>query len=51
MVITTENIHNKIKKNIQSFLKDYQREDNLNFDETGLCYEQAPRRTICSEPV
>ena len=48
--ITTENIQNEIKK-IQSFLKDYQPKDILNFDETGLYYEQAPRRTVCSVPL
>ncbi|KAG1088583.1 hypothetical protein G6F42_020228 [Rhizopus arrhizus] len=47
--ITSENIQNEIKR-IQSLLKDYPPEDILNFDETGLYYEQAPRRTICSEP-
>ncbi|EPB81453.1 hypothetical protein HMPREF1544_11843 [Mucor circinelloides 1006PhL] len=48
--ITTESIQNEIKK-IQSFSKDYQPEDILNFDETGLYYEQAPRKTICSVPL
>lgn len=48
--ITTENIQNEIRK-IQSILKDYAPENILNFDETGLFYQQAPRRTICSAPL
>lgn len=40
--ITTANIQNEISK-IQNVLKDYTMENILNFDETGLYYEQAPR--------
>lgn len=48
--ITTESIQSEISK-IQNILKDYTAENILNFDETGLFYQQAPRRTICSEPL
>lgn len=32
-------------------LKDYQLQDILNFDETGLYYENQPTRTICKTPL
>ncbi|GAN02914.1 hypothetical protein MAM1_0030d02364 [Mucor ambiguus] len=48
--ITSENTQSEIQK-IQNLLKDYAMKDILNFDETGLYYEQSPRRTICLEQL
>lgn len=48
--LTTENIQNELRK-IENLLKDYPPQDILNFDETGLFYQQAPRRTISAEPL
>lgn len=48
--ITSDNLQAKIKK-IQKILEEYSPEDIMNFDETGLYYEQPPKRTICREPL
>ena len=44
--ITSENIQNEIKK-IEELLGPYDPVDIMDFDETGLYYQQPPRRTIC----
>ncbi|KAG1592376.1 hypothetical protein G6F47_009461 [Rhizopus delemar] len=48
--ISSENIQNKLR-NIEELLEPYDPVDIMNFDETGLYYQQPPRRTICSEPL
>ncbi|KAG1489941.1 hypothetical protein G6F47_012295 [Rhizopus delemar] len=46
--ITSENIQSELRK-IEELLGPYDPIDIMNFDETGLYYQQPPRRTICSE--
>ncbi|KAG1499531.1 hypothetical protein G6F46_001661 [Rhizopus delemar] len=48
--ITPENIQNELRK-IEELLGLYDPIDITNFDETGLYYQQPPRRTICSESL
>ncbi|KAG1466410.1 hypothetical protein G6F55_000495 [Rhizopus delemar] len=48
--ITSENIQNELRK-IEELLGSYDPIDIMNFDETGLYYQQPPRRTICSESL
>ncbi|OBZ62910.1 Tigger transposable element-derived protein 6 [Choanephora cucurbitarum] len=48
--ITTENIQGQLKK-IAELLQPYNPQNILNFDKTGLYYNQPPRRTISSQPV
>ncbi|KAG1580080.1 hypothetical protein G6F48_010694 [Rhizopus delemar] len=48
--ITSENIQNELRK-IEELLEPYDPVDIMNFDETGLYYQQPPRRTICSESL
>lgn len=50
--LASENIVEQLKK-IEQILVDggFKREDILNFDETGLYYEQQPTRTICKSPI
>ncbi|KAG1450679.1 hypothetical protein G6F46_010378 [Rhizopus delemar] len=48
--ITSENIQNELRK-IEELLGPCDPADIMNFDETGLYYQQPPRRTICSEPL
>ena len=48
--LTSENIVEQLKK-IEKLLEPYDPKDILNFDETGLYYEQSPTRTICSKPM
>ncbi|EIE83341.1 hypothetical protein RO3G_08046 [Rhizopus delemar RA 99-880] len=46
--ITSENIQNELRK-IEELLGPCDPADIMNFDETGLYYQQSPRRIICSE--
>lgn len=48
--LTSENIINQLKK-IETLLEPYDPNDILNFDETGIYYEQQPTRTICRIPL
>ena len=48
--ITSENIPNELRK-IEELLGPYDLVDIMKFDETGLYYQQPPRRTICSESL
>lgn len=48
--LTEENIVAQLK-DIKKILSTYKDEDILNFDETGLYYEQQPTRTICKTPM
>ncbi|EIE92658.1 hypothetical protein RO3G_17369 [Rhizopus delemar RA 99-880] len=48
--ISSENIQNELRK-IEELLEPYDPVDIMNFDETGLYYQQPPRRTICSESL
>lgn len=48
--LSNESIQTALRK-IEEELKDYLPEDILNFDETGLYYEQQPTRTICRTPM
>lgn len=48
--LSDENIVDQLKK-IEDLLAPYNPEDILNFDETGLYYEQQPTRTICKTPM
>ncbi|KAG1487571.1 hypothetical protein G6F46_013902 [Rhizopus delemar] len=48
--ISSENIQNELRK-IEELLGPYDPVDIMNFDETGLYYQQPPRRTICSESL
>ncbi|KAG1057673.1 hypothetical protein G6F43_000491 [Rhizopus delemar] len=48
--ITSENIQNELRK-IEELLGLYDPVDIMNFDETGLYYQQPLRRTICSESL
>ncbi|EIE86253.1 hypothetical protein RO3G_10964 [Rhizopus delemar RA 99-880] len=48
--ITSENIQNELRK-IEGLLEPYDPVDIMNFDETGLYYQQPPRRTICYESL
>ncbi|KAG1050342.1 hypothetical protein G6F43_007373 [Rhizopus delemar] len=48
--IASENIQNELRK-IEELLGPYDPVDIMNFDETGLYYQQPPRRTICSESL
>ncbi|KAG1038858.1 hypothetical protein G6F43_012623 [Rhizopus delemar] len=45
--ISSENIQNELRK-IKELLEPYDPVDIMNFDETGLYYQQPPRRIICS---
>lgn len=44
--LTSQNITEQLKK-IEELLEDYNPQNILNFDETGLYYEQQPTHTIC----
>ncbi|KAG1449882.1 hypothetical protein G6F46_010754 [Rhizopus delemar] len=46
--ITSENIQSELRK-IEERLGSCDPADIMKFDETGLYYQQPPRRTICSE--
>ncbi|KAG1632517.1 hypothetical protein G6F44_010696 [Rhizopus delemar] len=48
--ITSENIQSELRK-IEELLGPYDPVDIMNFDETGLYYQQPPKRTICSESL
>lgn len=48
--LTSANIIGELRK-IEKLLEPYDPEDILNFDETGLYYEQQPTRTISSKPM
>jgi hypothetical protein len=48
--LTSQNIVEQLKK-IEKLLEPYEPKDILNFDETGLYYEQQPTRTICAAPM
>ncbi|KAK4520389.1 uncharacterized protein ATC70_008523 [Mucor velutinosus] len=48
--LTSSNIVEELRK-IEELLEPYDSKDILNFDETGLYYEQQPTRTICQEPL
>ncbi|KAG1144411.1 hypothetical protein G6F37_004606 [Rhizopus arrhizus] len=48
--IPSENIQNELRK-IEELLGPYDPANIMNFDETGLYYQQPPRRTICSESL
>ncbi|KAG1517815.1 hypothetical protein G6F46_001387 [Rhizopus delemar] len=48
--VTSENIQNELRK-IKELLEPYDPVDIMNFDETGLYYQQPPRRIICSESL
>ncbi|KAG2232621.1 hypothetical protein INT48_001310 [Thamnidium elegans] len=48
--ITSENIQNELRK-IEKLLEPYDPADIMNFDETGLYYQQPPRRTVCFGPI
>ncbi|KAG1541992.1 hypothetical protein G6F46_013501 [Rhizopus delemar] len=48
--ISSENIQNELRK-IEELLEPYDPVDIMNFDETGLYYQQPPRRNICSESL
>ncbi|KAG1498507.1 hypothetical protein G6F49_012317 [Rhizopus delemar] len=48
--IASESIQNELRK-IEELLELYDPMDIMNFDETGLYYQQPPRRTICSESL
>lgn len=48
--LTSNNIVEQLKK-IEKLLEPYDPKDILNFDETGIYYEQQPARTICQKPM
>ena len=48
--ISSENIQNELRKT-EELLGPYDPVDIMKFDETGLYYQQPPRRTICSESL
>ncbi|KAG1487889.1 hypothetical protein G6F52_011691 [Rhizopus delemar] len=48
--ITSENIQNELRK-IKELLGLCDPADIMNFDETGLYYQQPPRKTMCSESL
>ncbi|KAK4510997.1 Translocation protein S62 [Mucor velutinosus] len=48
--LTSSKIVEELRK-IEELLEPYDPKDILNFDETGLYYEQQPTRTICQEPL
>ncbi|KAK4513285.1 uncharacterized protein ATC70_011853 [Mucor velutinosus] len=48
--LTSSNIVEELRK-IEELLEPYDPKDVLNFDETGLYYEQQTTRTICQEPL
>jgi hypothetical protein len=48
--VNSETIKTQLKK-IEELLSNYAPADIMNFDETGLYYNQPPKRTICSEPL
>lgn len=48
--VTSENIQSEMRK-IEAILKPYDPADIMNFDETGLYYQQPPKRTISFKPI
>jgi hypothetical protein len=48
--LSSVNIITELKK-IEKLLEPYDPKDIMNFDETGLYYEQKPARTICKVPM
>lgn len=48
--VTSDSIQRQLRK-IEELLETYNSADILNFDETGLYYQQLPRRTISSTPL
>jgi len=48
--LSSVNIITELKK-IEKLLEPYDPKDIMNFDETGLYYEQKPTRTICKVPM
>jgi hypothetical protein len=48
--VTSNSIQRQLRK-IEELLEQYDPADILNFDETGLYYQQPPRRTISSMPL
>ncbi|KAI8639609.1 hypothetical protein BD408DRAFT_330676, partial [Parasitella parasitica] len=48
--LTSSNIIQELEK-IEKLLEPYDPKDILNFDETGLYYEQQPTRTISQKPM
>ncbi|KAK4509834.1 uncharacterized protein ATC70_007138 [Mucor velutinosus] len=48
--LTSSRIVEELRK-IEELLEPYDPKDILNFDETGLYYEQQPTRTVCQEPL
>lgn len=48
--LTSTDIIEQLKK-FEKLLESYGPKDILNFDETGLHYEQQPTRTICKKPM
>ncbi|KAG1456836.1 hypothetical protein G6F46_005111 [Rhizopus delemar] len=48
--ISSENIQNELRK-VEELLEPYDPVDIMNFDETGLYYQQPPRIIICSESL
>ncbi|CAO3656452.1 unnamed protein product [Mucor fragilis] len=48
--LTSANIVEQLSK-IEQLLEPYDVKDIMNFDETGLYYEQQPTRTICQQPL
>ncbi|KAI8636315.1 hypothetical protein BD408DRAFT_454680 [Parasitella parasitica] len=48
--LTSSNIIQELEK-IEKLLEPYNPKDILNFDETGLYYEQQPTRTISQKPM
>ncbi|KAG2190430.1 hypothetical protein INT47_006476 [Mucor saturninus] len=48
--VNSKSIQDHLEK-IREELTDYPLADIMNFDETGLYYNQPPRRTICSQPL
>ncbi|KAI8887555.1 DDE-domain-containing protein [Backusella circina FSU 941] len=48
--VSSDDIQNQLRK-IEELLESYDPANIMNFDETGLYYQQPPRRTISSEPL
>ncbi|KAG2198831.1 hypothetical protein INT47_000747 [Mucor saturninus] len=48
--VNSQSIQDQLEK-IREELTDYPFADIMNFNETGLYYNQPPRRTICSRPL
>ncbi|KAL7319909.1 hypothetical protein PS15m_012296 [Mucor circinelloides] len=48
--LASANIVSELKK-IEKLLEPYDPKDIMNFDETGIYYEQQPTRTICEKPM